>query len=296
MTDSLVTDNVPPLARRSAADSDCIMALAGPDAAQFLQGQSTNDFANTIPGDARFAAFCNPKGRVLADLLVVTAAPESFFLRGRRDVMTALSAHLKPYLAFSKSNLTLLDWAVTCVSTEERTMAAPVAHIEWQSGVPIAISVPRGECYIEHWRAKDTIEQQPSMSEVALAEVDIKTLRARIETETIGAYLPQDLNFDLNGTVSFNKGCYTGQEIIARLHYRGTPKRRLYAGQLANSAIELSAGSSLEDPAGNKIGTVVNYYRDTDHISLLAELVPASAENDVTLAEGGARVECLTAC
>ena len=54
------------------------------------------------------------------------------------------------------------------------------------------------------------------------------TARARVELDTIGAYLPQDLNYDLNGTVSFTKGCYTGQEIVARLHYRGTPKRRLY--------------------------------------------------------------------
>ena len=96
----------------------------------------------------------------------------------------------------------------------------------------VGIEIPRGDGIIERWQASEFSAPTHDTALLPLAEVDIITARARVELDTIGAYLPQDLNYDLNGTVSFTKGCYTGQEIVARLHYRGTPKRRWYRARL----------------------------------------------------------------
>ena len=98
--------------------------------------------------------------------------------------------------------------------------------------------------------------------------------RARVETQTIGQYLPQDLNFDLNETVSFTKGCYTGQEIVARLHYRGTPKRRLHR---ALSTVTAAPGEILINDSNQPVGSVVNQLSRDEITYLLIELVRGGA-------------------
>ena len=79
---------------------------------------------------------------------------------------------------------------------------------------------------------------------------------ARLFDTTVGKYLPQDLNYDLNGRVDFDKGCYTGQEIIARLHYRGEPKRRLHLLSVPTH-LSIAAGEKVLNAQGKPIGSVV---------------------------------------
>jgi folate-binding protein YgfZ len=216
------------------------MTLAGADAVHFLQGQTTADFENTEPGAVRFAAFCNPKGRVIADVLAVIVNAEHVMIRGRQAVMAALAVHLKPYLSFSKSTLTHSDWCVSC-RTVQAAKPSPehTALMHYDADTIVGIEIPRGDGIIERWQASEFSAPTHDTALLPLAEVDMITARARVELDTIGAYLPQDLNYDLNGTVSFTKGCYTGQEIVARLHYRGTPKRRLYRASLDHTLDEI---------------------------------------------------------
>ncbi|MBE9539587.1 MAG: tRNA-modifying protein YgfZ, partial [Proteobacteria bacterium] len=80
----------------------------------------------------------------------------------------------------------------------------------------------------------------------------------RIEAATVEVFIPQMLNYDLTGHVSFDKGCYTGQEVVARLHYRGKPKRRLFQATMEKT-LALQAGSALYSSATEQSsGTVVN--------------------------------------
>ena len=79
---------------------------------------------------------------------------------------------------------------------------------------------------------------------------------AKLTSETVGKYLPQDLNYDINGRVDFNKGCYTGQEIIARLHFRGEPKRRLRLLSLA-SYEDITPVEKVLNAEGKPIGSVI---------------------------------------
>ena len=291
----------PPPKTAASADTDLVMTLAGADAVHFLQGQTTADFENTEAGAVRFAAFCNPKGRVIADVLAVIVNAEHVMMRGRQAVMTALAVHLKPYLSFSKSSLSHSDWRVSC-----RTVNAAKPPPEHASGIHfgadtiVSIEIPRGDGIIERWQASESAAPTNDTALLPLAEVDIITARARVELDTIGAYLPQDLNYDLNGTVSFTKGCYTGQEIVARLHYRGTPKRRLYRASLDNTFDErhdaIAPGARLSNQANRAVGSVVNLASQDNAQQVLIELTPDAASDSVFLGEPERALSTIQAC
>jgi folate-binding protein YgfZ len=237
-----------------------------------------------------FAAFCNPKGRVIADVLAVIVHAEQVMIRGRQAVMAALAAHLKPYLSFSKSTLTHSDWCISC-RTAHTGEATPehTALMHFDAAAIVGIEIPRGHGLVECWQASESEARTHDTARLPLAKVDMTTARARVELDTIGAYLPQDLNYDLNGTVSFTKGCYTGQEIVARLHYRGTPKRRLYRASLDNTLDDrhdaIAPGARLSNQANRAVGSVVNRVSQDGAQQLLIELTPEAASDSVFLSE-----------
>ena len=278
-------------------ETDLVMTLAGADAIHFLQGQTTADFENTEPGAVRFAAFCNPKGRVIADVLAIVVSNEEVMLRGRQAVMTALATHLKPYLSFSKSTLSDSHWRISCEKIGAQTSATEhAARLQYDADTLVRIDIPRSDDITESWRVSGTAAHSQTAEPLALAEVDIMTARARVELETIGAYLPQDLNYDLNGTVSFTKGCYTGQEIVARLHYRGTPKRRLYRAVIDDTGGTVAPGSRLSNASNRAVGSVVNHASIRGAQQALIELTPEAASDSVLLEDPQHTLSAIEAC
>jgi len=278
-------------------ETDLVMTLAGADAINFLQGQTTADFENTEPGAVRFAAFCNPKGRVIADVLAIVVSNEEVMLRGRQAVMTALATHLKPYLSFSKSTLSDSHWRISCEKIAAQTSATEhAARLQYDADTLVRIDIPRSDDITESWRVSGTAAHSQTTEPLALAEVDIMTARARVELETIGAYLPQDLNYDLNGTVSFTKGCYTGQEIVARLHYRGTPKRRLYRAVIDDTGGTVAPGSRLSNASNRAVGSVVNHASIRGAQQALIELTPEAASDSVLLEDPQHTLSAIEAC
>ena len=278
-------------------ETDLVMTLAGADAVHFLQGQTTADFENTEPGAVRFAAFCNPKGRVIADVLAIVVSNEEVMLRGRQAVMTALATHLKPYLSFSKSTLSDSHWRISCEKIGAQTSATErAARLQYDADTLVRIDIPRSDDMTESWRVSGTAAHSQAAEPLALAEVDIMTARARVELDTIGAYLPQDLNYDLNGTVSFTKGCYTGQEIVARLHYRGTPKRRLYRAVIDDTGGTVAPGSRLSNASNRAVGSVVNHASIRGAQQALIELTPETASDSVLLEDPQDTLSAIEAC
>ena len=257
---------------------DSLLALAGPDARHFLQGQTTADFESAAVGAAIRGAFCNPKGRMLADFSAVVVRDDLVLLRARRPVFAALQQHLKPYLMFSKSQLAESDWGCAVIEGLPASLEPVLTH---EGGSLREIRLPRGANHSEIWCPLEALPEQGAMAPRLL---DIVTGEARIEAETIGLYLPQDLNYDLNGAVSFNKGCYTGQEIVARLHFRGTPKRRLHRAHCNSNDLEPTPGSTLStETSESSVGSVVNCAPDEHGWALLIELKPECAQESVCL-------------
>jgi folate-binding protein YgfZ len=102
-------------------------------------------------------------------------------------------------------------------------------------------------------------------------EIHIENIIPNIFNETQDLYIPQSVNLDLIGAINFKKGCYTGQEVVARTHYLGKPKRRMYLGSVAlNKNPELGSDIEVE---GEKVGSLVNYYKQENNIfKVLVEL------------------------
>lgn len=193
--------------------SDTVLAFTGPDVRSVLHGQSTRNFKTLTLNTPVDGAFCDLKGRVIADFSAIAVADERILLRTDTGVASALMAHLSKYLMFSKTNVTALGWTCWGCSGDASTYRSD-------------ITISRGDQHFELWQEHDR-PPEAAMSDVAWQRHRLMTGYARICSTTMNLFLPQDLNYDLRSFIDFDKGCYTGQEIIARLHYRGQPKRRL---------------------------------------------------------------------
>lgn len=237
-----------------------VIRASGADAATFLHGQLTSDMQSLDQGRARLAGFCSAKGRLQSSFVVCRTGPEELRLACARSVLPATLKRLSMFVLRAKCKL--------CDATEEvplyglsGTAAKAVASIEpWQRAdaadatlvrLPDAAGLVRAMQFggsaptgaplsIEHWRWLEVNSGVPL-----------------IEAATVEAFVPQMINFELIGGVDFRKGCYPGQEVVARSQYRGTIKRRMF---LFDVPVPAAAGQEVfhsGDPA-QPAGMVVN--------------------------------------
>ena len=109
---------------------------------------------------------------------------------------------------------------------------------------------------------------------------------ARIESATVEEFVPKTLNYDLTGHISFDKGCYTVQEVVARLHYRGTPKRRMYLATLPKSSADAMAGSPVfSNSPGQSVGNIINKVTLAESDLALVAATQTSVEQDLHLGD-----------
>lgn len=262
-------------------EKEALLHIEGPDALTFLQGQVTCDTRELTANTALPGLYCTVQGRVVCDFLLCTAAPDHLLLRMRRDIRTVAATLFAKYIVFSRAELDAQreDWQVSaCWGPEAATAleqvfgTLPRERYASSSGegfvlVQVDAKGQQFECYLHSSAA----ELESRLRERALTGSDttwqaeqIASGIARVEAGTTGEYVPQPLNYDLTGHISFTKGCYTGQEVVARLHYRGKSKRRLYLADI--SAGELPAGLQIQagDPLygednSRAIGNVINW-------------------------------------
>jgi tRNA-modifying protein YgfZ len=257
-------------------EHEALLHIIGPDTLKFLQGQTTCDTRTVTPDHAVTGAFCTPQGRVLCDFLLCELGPDHFALRMRRDIRAGSSAAFGKYIIFSKAKLdgTSEDWAPYAVWGPEAAAALSEIFGETpttrfgttgRDGFLLVQTDEHGqqfECYLHNSSSEARLARmagtlQPG-SEPEWQMLQIDNGIARIETATVEEFVPQILNYDLTGHISFKKGCYTGQEVVARLHYRGKPKRRTYVAELPG-ATSCPAGTAIyEGVAGQIVGTIIN--------------------------------------
>ena len=243
--------------------SDTILEFNGSDARTVLQGQTTRNFGDAARGSVLEGAFCDLKGRVIADFCAVVVSDERILLRTNGEVATNLSSHLQKYLMFSKTKLSTSNMSVWACELDAPNEAVAVTDD--------AVIVQRSANLTEVWTQENSVPTNPLSPDV----YRIRRLEqgdARLTAEIIGKYLPQDLNYDINGRVDFNKGCYTGQEIIARLHFRGEPKRRLRLLSLASHE-DITPGEKVLNTEGKSIGSVIEAVASDDCTLCLCEVV-----------------------
>lgn len=244
-----------------------LIRAQGEDAAKFLHGQFTHDFVLLGQNQARLAAFCNAKGRVQASFIGFKRSNSDILLVCSRDLLATTLKRLSMFILRAKVKLTdasedfalyglagsALQHATSQIAnypdnTWAKTDLDEVSLINLYpaDGVPRAL-----------WLAPVA---QPAPAGEALTEAlwDWSEVRSGIVTSSqpiFEAFVPQMLNYESVGGVNFKKGCYPGQEVVARSQFRGTLKRRAY---LAHAEAPLQAGDEVFLPAdeGQPCGTV----------------------------------------
>jgi tRNA-modifying protein YgfZ len=255
--------------------ADAILHISGPDSLKFLQGQTTCDTDQINEQQALNGAYCNPQGRVVCDFLLLQLGEDHYGLRMRRKIMANSKAVFGKYIIFSKAELddSREHWQTLACWGEDAAPALaalfpkiPTQHLETVQGdgytlVQLDQAGTRFECQIDSGRqpelAKTISNTLQKGDEQSWQALDINSGIARIEPETIEEFIPQMVNYDITAHVNFTKGCYTGQEVVARMHYRGKPKRRMYLATLAPGSNPV-AGEALYSDGEQSVGNIVN--------------------------------------
>ncbi len=210
------------------------LGLDGPDALSFLQGYVTCDLADLGPDRALPGAFTNLQGRVLADFLAVRWQQMPVLLLSAA-LIPALQQHLQKYLLFAKSKLVDLSPTLTQLGVlhPPQTQTLPPGQVTpWPEGglcIQEPGCLPRQRLLLPDTLAQQHWQQvQPQTAPMDLwTLVDIDSGRVSLDPATSAEFLPQMLGLVAQGAVSFSKGCYLGQEIVARAQHRGQVKRGL---------------------------------------------------------------------
>ncbi len=284
-----------------------LLNVQGPDSERFLQGQLSCDLREVGPKSARWGTYNNPKGRMHASFLISAAPGEAngYHLRMADDVAEHCREVLAKYIVFSKAEIESLadDWLVFAVvgpdakSVLEDVLDGPIEDglseplssqhgSGWQC---IAVS-PEQDIYELHVQADQASEIWDKLSAaMSVADSDrwdkalIDLGMAEVRAQNCESLIPQMMNFDLNGGINFKKGCYTGQEVIARLHYRGEAKQRLF--RIRGPQAEL--GTELFSEARNSaVGEVVAWYQEGDKGLGLAVIRIDSADQTLSDQQG----------
>ena len=262
-----------PIALTATAPLTHLAALdiKGDDVAGFLQGQTS---AQVNLADGHFApltCFCTPKGRMLANGQLMRVADGHLRVVLAASLVEPLMAHLKKFAPFYRVTLEAADDAVLLGASEQdaKTLADALGlelpQAPWQQGSTATANVL---CYPQGVDQSDTYRWLFSLTRAEAARFDGQADATRwqladirrgltwLDADQQDAYLPQMLNWEALGGISFKKGCYTGQEVVARAHFRGQVKKRLSLGYL-DASTPPDNGASVTTQEGKSLGNVV---------------------------------------
>lgn len=210
-----------------------LIRVSGADAAPFLHNLLTNDVTHLSADGARHAALCTAKGRMIASFLIWREGPDYLLLLSA-DILPAILKKLSMYVLRSKAKL-------TDISSERSLFGAIGANIDpaepmttaaFAGGTAIRLDAGRCVLALPAGTTPEGIPAAGRLDDWHLGE--IRAGMPRIVAATQEAFTPQMVNYELAavGGVSFHKGCYPGQEIVARTQYLGKVKRRMYRVKL----------------------------------------------------------------
>ena len=269
-----------------------VLAVRGADATKFLQGQLTCNLNYLSDTQASLGARCTQKGRMQSSFRILLQG-DGVLLAMATELLEPQLADLKKYAVFSKSKLTdesaawvrfglvNADTALASLGLELSTETDSVVRKD--ALIAIRVSPGRAELWVAAEQG-DVVRNQlaATLDQTDLNEWLLGQIRAgigQVMPQTRELFIPQMLNLQAVGGVSFKKGCYTGQEIVARMQYLGKLKRRLY--RLSLDAPEMpEPGTPLFSPSHNSaIGEVVLAAKAGQTIELLAVLQAEAADS-----------------
>jgi tRNA-modifying protein YgfZ len=266
MSADLLTAIPDPLAQGAVRLTDWGLIRAhGTDSASFLQGQLTNSIANLKPGQARLAGYCSAKGRLLASFIVWQDVQGDLLLACSADLLPATLKRLSMFVMRAKCQLSdasdeLALWGLSG-ELAQAWMGDDAPSSAWtvkNRGESQLLRLPETLGQARFLFVTPTASAAPDLPPLPLASwqwLEVSSAVVRIVAATTEAFVPQMVNLELVGGVDFQKGCYPGQEVVARSQYRGTLKRRAV---LLDALVPMPPGAEVfhtADP-GQPAGTV----------------------------------------
>jgi folate-binding protein YgfZ len=283
-------------------------SISGPDTHKFLQGQLTCDVDDVFSRGSALGAHCNIKGHMISLFRLLSISNEEVWIRLSEDIFESAIKSLHKYIVFSKAEINELgdniagigitgpgaealieQWFGHCPSEDNGCIKA-------NQGVVVRVPGNRFEIWMQTEELIALLEQKPdaagigSTNDWILSEIDAAIPDLRADTQE--AFIPQMTNFQIFEGVSFNKGCYTGQEIVTRLQHRGQLKKPMYLAEV-NSDTAPYPGmllASENKPSSGKV--VLSAPCGEDKYRVLAVIVKNTADSQpVYLADNQAVLE-----
>lgn len=271
-----------PAAERKALVSDTVMCdlshlgllqLDGADATTFLQGQVTNDVKLLDGHIAHYTGYCNPKGRLLA-LFLAFSHYDHLHLQMPKELIESIAKRLKMYMMRSKVQITdvsdsIIKFGLSGNNVTEllKPLFSEIPQqayelVSLENGVLLKLpgATPRYEIFSDSNNAPiiwNALKQQATLVGTTGWEwLEIQAGIPEITLKTQEEFVPQMLNLDALNAINYKKGCYTGQEIVARTHYLGKVKRRMQLAHIV-SKTKPELGDDITDNNQQTIGKIV---------------------------------------
>jgi tRNA-modifying protein YgfZ len=295
-----------------------IIRVTGADAASFLQGQLTNDVALLGMNESRLAAFCSAKGRMQASFTIykrpaldTAQTTPDLYMVCSRDILAPTLKRLSMFVMRAKAKLTdvtdqfgiygFTGIAINSIAAQSiNTPATAIFNKYTVIALRPALGQTRALCI-------STVADTAPAGETLSAELwnwgEVHAGIATITAPIVEAFVPQMLNYESVGGVNFKKGCYPGQEVVARSQFRGTLKRRAYLVQIDGDDSQPSVSQEIfhESDSAQPCGTVVQVAKNpenglpTGFSAIVSMQTSASVGGKLTLGSAnGASITLLT--
>ncbi len=273
-----------------------VFTASGQDMLTFLQSQLTQDVARLEKHEAAFAGYCTAQGRLLANTVLAPTESENVVLGlVRTDVLPAFLKRLKMFVLRSKVSLEATAQTVSgiIVATSDLERAEQVLNHPLPKNVWASVAANDGIWVVAPcadpamtrlWWIADNAQSDALIhtlgdalvtldDQAAWHVMDLQAGMPWIEAGTQDLFIPQTVNLDLIEGVSFTKGCYPGQEVVARAHYRGTVKRRMQLAVLNGGHTHVKLGDDIFCPSEgpNPCGRIISMAHDNERTWILYE-------------------------
>ncbi|MFT4050562.1 MAG: hypothetical protein QM648_12100 [Solirubrobacterales bacterium] len=264
------------------APDPAVLVLRGDDAGEFLNGQVSNDVAALADGESKYALLLTPKGKLRADMVIAKDGDETLVVT-TAEHLPAIAHTIDTYMIgyfFSTEDGTG-EWALIHLVGEHDLgpLAIPVVELTSPLGVDLLVEATDADALIRELKTKGIPE---------LSEQEHAAARIANRVPTFGAELNQDTFPAEAGleqrAVSFEKGCYVGQETVARMHYKGKPNRHL---RVLAAEQPLTSGAIVTAADGRELGSVGTTVTGEDGTTTALAILRREGETGDVVEAGG---------
>jgi folate-binding protein YgfZ len=259
-----------------------VLTISGSDAADFLQGQTTCDIKKLKDNKPQLGAYCNAKGRTISTFIIIKKFDNMFYLVLSVDLITRVQKKLQMYVL--RADVTLINQSESlCILGLDNQQLESQEHLyPYLNEKTRSLFIADINSCKQLFTALTQNKTVQLINANAWSGADILARIPWLNSSTTELFIPQMINLDKLGAINFEKGCYTGQEVIARTHYLGKNKRIMLTA-ICHLNVQLPDACTISDPSNTEtiLGTVLSSSQQKNSTLLLVVLKeePTTADN-----------------